>query len=238
MSQMNTSMNFLPEDYVEKRQAARAAVVFIGLLLVVVGGIVGAYLFTQRQMKAVFDEHDRVNVAFEDASKKIEEAKELEKQKARMVAKAETTTALMERVRRSILLGELTRLRPKNVNFASLELKSKEIQPPQGGNPNSDLERARRQQEGLPAEAVKPAVLDVSLDLFATAPTDAEVAAYMSALQKSPLLADVNLLFSEEYRPAREDKTADAVRKFHVEMKINPAADLRGSGAVADALPK
>ena len=158
--------------------------------------------------------------------------------KAATVAKAETTTALMERVRRSILLGELTRLRPKNVNFASLELKSKEIQPPQGGNPNSDLERARRQQEGLPAEAVKPAVLDVSLDLFATAPTDAEVAAYMSALQKSPLLADVNLLFSEEYRPAREDKTADAVRKFHVEMKINPAADLRGSGAVADALPK
>ena len=36
MSQVNTSMNFLPEDYVEKRQAARAAVVFIGLLLLVV----------------------------------------------------------------------------------------------------------------------------------------------------------------------------------------------------------
>ncbi len=44
-------MNFLPEDYVEKRQAARAAVVFIGLLLVVVGGIVGAYMYTQWQMK-------------------------------------------------------------------------------------------------------------------------------------------------------------------------------------------
>src|SRR5881394_3476738 len=105
MTQMNASMNFLPDDYVEKRQAARAAVVFIGLLLVVVGGIVGAYMYTQWQIKTVFDEHDRVNAQFEDASKKIEEAKELEKQKARMVAKAEITTTLMERVRRSALLA-------------------------------------------------------------------------------------------------------------------------------------
>ena len=42
-----SNMNFLPEDYVEKRQATRAAVVFIGLLLIVVGGIVGAWIFTQ-----------------------------------------------------------------------------------------------------------------------------------------------------------------------------------------------
>jgi hypothetical protein len=61
MSQMKSSMNFLPEDYVEKRQASRAAVVFIGLLLLVVGGLVGAYLFTQRSMKAIFEQRDKVN---------------------------------------------------------------------------------------------------------------------------------------------------------------------------------
>src|SRR6476620_2288022 len=150
MTQMNANMNFLPEDYVQKRQAARAAVVFIGLLLVVVGGIVGAYLYTQWQMKAVFDKHDSVNRAFEDASKKIEEAKELEKQKARMVAKAEITATLMERVRRSSLLAELVKLKPGKMNFLGMELKTKEVQAAQGpARANSDLEKARRMQEGL-----------------------------------------------------------------------------------------
>jgi Tfp pilus assembly protein PilN len=235
MSQVNSSMNFLPEDYVEKRQAARAAVVFIGLLLIVVGGIVGAYMYTQWQMKNVFQEHDQVNARFEEASKKIEEAKELEKQKARMVAKAEITTTLMERVRRSVLLGELTKLRPAKVNFMTLELKSKELPtPPQ---PNSDIEKAKRQAEGLPPEAVKPPQVEVSLDLYATAPTDSEVAAYMTALKKSNLLVDVNLLYSEEYKRAGDDK-ADPVRKFHVEMKLDPAADLRGTGTMASAVPE
>jgi Tfp pilus assembly protein PilN len=234
----NTSMNFLPEDYVEKRQAARAAVVFIGLLLVVVGGIVGAFLFTQHQMKGVFEKRDQVNRAFEDASKKIEEAKELEKQKARMVAKAEITATLMERVRRSSLLAELVKLRPQNVNFIGLELKSKEIQAAQApARPNSDLEKARRQQEGLPGEATKPAVVEVHMDLFGTAPTDQEVATYMTALQKSALLKDVNLLFSEEYkRPGNgTEEKKEMVRRFHVEMKVNPDADLRGMGTITDA---
>src|SRR4051812_14218877 len=120
MSQVNTSMNFLPEDYVEKRQATRTAIVFIGLLLVVVGGIVGAYLYSQWNMSGVFRERDRVNTAFEDASKKIAEAQELEKQKENMIRKADTITALMERVRRSVLLGELTKLRPNGVNFLGM----------------------------------------------------------------------------------------------------------------------
>src|ERR1041384_2510705 len=101
MTQMNASMNFLPEDYVEKRQAARAAVVFIGLLLVVVGGIVGAYMYTQWHNKGVFEDNDRATAAIQEASKRIQEAKDLENQKARMVAKAEITASLMERVRRS-----------------------------------------------------------------------------------------------------------------------------------------
>jgi Tfp pilus assembly protein PilN len=226
-------MNFLPEDYVERRQAARSAVVFIGLLLVVVGGVVGAYMYTQWQMKAVFQEHDRVNAQFEEASKKIEEAKELEKQKARMVAKAEITTTLMERVRRSVLLGELTKLRPAKVNFLELQLTSKEIAPA-AGSANSDVERARRQQQGLPPDVVQPPQFEVSLDLYATAPTDSEVAAYMAALKKSSLLVDVNLLFSEEYRRSTDDKS-DPVRKFHVEMKVNPDADLRAPASMANA---
>jgi Tfp pilus assembly protein PilN len=232
MTQVNTSMNFLPEDYVEKRQATRTAVVFIGLLLAVVGGIVGAYLYSQWTMRGVFQERDRVNASYEDASKKIAEAQELEKQKERMIQKADTITALMERVRRSILLGELTRMRPQGVNFVSLELKSREI--PQAVKPNAELDKARRAQDGLPPD-VRPPALDVTLTLTGTAPTDADVAAYMTALQKSPLLTGVALLFSEELKKSKEDPV---LRRFNVEMHLNPDADLRSGGSVVTALPK
>src|SRR3954471_15294997 len=163
MTQMNASMNFLPEDYVEKRQVARAAVVFIGLLLAVVGGIVGSYMYTQWNMKGVFQERDRVNAAFEDASKKIAEAQEMEKQKEKMIAKAEITTTLMEKVRRSQLLAEMTKLRPKGVNFVSLELKSKTLDPGAAARV-SDLEKARRAEQGMPE--AKPVNIDVTMNLM------------------------------------------------------------------------
>jgi Tfp pilus assembly protein PilN len=226
MTQVNTSMNFLPEDYVEKRQANRAAWVFIGLLLAVVGGIVGAYLYTQWTMRGVFEERDRVNAAYDDASKKIAEAQELERQKERMIQKADTITALMEKVQRSALLGELTRMRPTGVNFVSLDLKSREAAQP--AKPNPELGGAK------PAD-VKPPAVDVTMTLMGTAPTDAEVAAYMTALQKSPLLTGVALLYSEEYRKNKDDVP---MRRFNVEMHLKADADTRGGGTVVNALPK
>ncbi len=224
-------MNFLPEDYVEKRQAARAAVVFIGLLLVVVGGIVGAYLFTQLRNKGVFDERDRVVAQYDEASKKIAEAQELQKQKELMVQKAEIATQLMERVRRSMLLGELAKLLPTGVTFVSLDMKSHELQGPPPTQ--SDLDKAKQAASGQPPEYKAPAV-DVTINLVGTAPTDSEVAAYMSALQKSTLLTGVSLLFSEEFRKSKDEKS---VRKFSVEMHLNPNADLRG-GTLVEAAPK
>jgi Tfp pilus assembly protein PilN len=214
-------MNFLPEDYVEKRQAARAAIAFIGLLLAVVGGVVGAYLFSQHHMKPLVREHDRVNQEFEDASKQIADVQELEKQKERMVSKADIITTLMERVRRSTLLGELTNLRPKGVEFISVDLKSKELSAP--AHPLTDIDRAR--QAANPAEVKAPPV-DVTVNLVGTAPADSEVSAYMSALQRSPLVTGVTLLFSEELK---KDKDSAPVRKFNLEFHINPDADLRGS---------
>src|SRR5438105_14299088 len=98
MSQVNTSMNFLPEDYVEKRQAARAAVLFIGLLLAVGGGVVGTYDYSKNQLKPIQKDHDDVGSRYEDENKRIAQVNELEKQQERMVEKTAMVQTLMERV--------------------------------------------------------------------------------------------------------------------------------------------
>jgi hypothetical protein len=56
----------------------------------------------------------------------------MEHQKEEMVRKAEITTTLMERVKRSALLTELTKLRPAGVNFVAIDLKTKDVAPPAG----------------------------------------------------------------------------------------------------------
>jgi len=223
MSQVNTSMNFLPEDYVEKRQAARAAVVFIGLLLFVVCGVVGCYVYTKWSMKGIFEQRDRVNAAFEDASKKIAEAEALEKQEEDMVRKAEITTTLMERVERSALLKELSALSPKDVRLFSLDLKAREIAPPP--QPNSDLNKAQ-QMQGNAVDIPAPPKVDVTMVLTGVANNESEVAQLMSRLQNSPLLTNVSFLYSEELKVTKEE-TSQIFRKFCIEMHVNPEADLR-----------
>ncbi|MCL2648325.1 MAG: hypothetical protein FWD61_15165 [Phycisphaerales bacterium] len=231
------NMNFLPEDYVEKRQATKTAIIFIGLLLVVVGGIVGAWLYTLWKNKPIFDENTRVNAQYEDASKKIAEFQAMDRERAKMVAKAEITTTLMERVRRFTLLEELTRLRPKGVNFVEITLKSSPVSAPC----LTEIEKAKLVQSGLPADSQSVQHYDVTVDLIATAPTDGEVAQYIAALNKDPILTDVNLEFSQEYKKTsddtgkekagKENARKEVLRKFYVTMKINPTADLRSVAA-------
>ncbi len=223
MTQANT-MNFLPEDYVEKRQAARSAVVFIGLLVIVVGGSLGTWVFKQWQANRTFEVLEAKRSEFEQASKDLAEMQQLQQEKSRMMGKAEITTTLMERVRRSDLLQELSKLQPQGVSLLNLELKSKEIQA--SARPMSDLEKAKHQQEGA-TETIQVPQLEVSLDVMGLAPSDGQVAAYIAALSKSPLLSDVNMLFSEECKKGTGDAVT-VVRKFRVEMKVNPQADLRG----------
>src|SRR5262249_12533003 len=160
---------------------------------------------------AVFKRQDRVNVEFEAARKTIDEANELDKKKAQMVANAEIVSTLMERVRRSTLLAELVRLAPKGVAFVSFDLKSRELQPAAGQNKPNDAERARRQAEGLPPEPTRAPALEVTLNLVGTAKTDGDVAQYIAALSKSPMLVDVNMLFSEEFKKGN-DENAEKVR--------------------------
>jgi Tfp pilus assembly protein PilN len=198
-------------------------VVFIGLLLLVVSGVVGAYFYTQTQMKDILNQRDMVNKQFEQASKEIQEAQEMKKKKEETIRKLEITTTLAERVQRSALLLELANLRPKGVEFVSIDLKSKEVAPPPGSRSNPDMDKVRAAQEGKVDVPKLPAV-DVTLNLMGTAPTDSEVAAYMKRLQASDLLTGVALVFSEEFS---KEKDQPMVRRFSIEMHVNPEADLR-----------
>jgi Tfp pilus assembly protein PilN len=222
---MNESaVNFLPEDYVEKRVAGRWTFICIGLCIAVMCVVFGTFFMQMRTKAAAQEALDQVNHEYEEAGKRLAEMQTLEHEKQTMMVKAEVTAVLLERVPRSVLLAELTKLMPKGVSLISMELKTHEATEPHRAN---RLEAARRQMEGTPENQAAPRAPDkeVSLELVGMSPSDGQVAAFISALGKSALLEDVNLVFSEEF--ANNNET---LRRFRVDMRINPDADIRTTG--------
>jgi hypothetical protein len=62
----------------------------------------------------------------------------------------------------------------------------------------------------------------VGIVMVGIAPTDLEVSQYITELNAYPLLTEVTLKYS-----IRTDVEGTNVREFRVEMKLNPAADVR-----------
>ena len=113
--------------------------------------------------------------------------------------------------------------------MVSLDLKAHQRGDRSGGiakQRNREGQRARTKACRSRSPA-RPPEVEVVLDLIGTAPTDAHVAQYIAAAwEKANCSPDVNLPVFEEFKKGHDDN-AVMVRKFHVEMKINPDADLR-----------
>jgi hypothetical protein len=90
------------------------------------------------------------------------------------------------------------------------------------------LEAARKAKKGAKDGAVeekpkeKPKAYDVTLKVTGVADTDVQVAQFMTRLNASRLLKDVNLVVSDVF-----DQDGVVMRRFQVEMTLNPNAEVR-----------
>jgi len=230
--------SFLPEDYLAQKAERRTNLIAIILFSVVITGIVGAFLVTHRRWKDVRHYQEAINVRYSQAAKDIEQLKELEKQKTELLQKAELTTALIEKVPRSILLAELINRMPEQVTLLELELLSKRSVKPlsaaarkaaESKKDSSSGSIASRSSKSTKAATEKDAAevpvaptFETGIAMVGVAPNHSIVAQYVAQLQSCELLTGVELKFS--------DKTIIKERemyKFRIETRIRPDADAR-----------
>ncbi len=227
------SMSFLPEDYIQRRVEQRTNLICLTLFGVVLIGVVGAFTVSWRQRAEVRTQQQQVNDAYEKAAQRIEQLNQLQDQKQRMLAKAQVTASLLEPVPRTFLLAELVNRMPPTLSLLELEIDSKKVSPRTRhiDRKTSALRNARKVAGSANGEKGKadppsqpPAVprYEVNVDIVGIAPTDVQVAQYMTALSQCPLLSDVGLVFSEE--KIVEDLT---MRRFRMEMQLDLQADVR-----------
>lgn len=223
---------FIPEDVIAKRLERRTSAICLTLFFVVMIVVAGAFFVTNQRWTAVKGHQDAINTRYVQAAKDIEVLKVLEKQRAEMVQKASLTTALIERVPRSILLAEFINRMPEETTLLEFTLESKRVKVDQpisktrakGKKPKSLTRSPSAEEAEAEADAAKPKppMFVTSLVIIGAASTHQNVSEYLNALQACELLGDVELKYSES--TIIDDQ---GLIKFRLEAELLADADAR-----------
>jgi Tfp pilus assembly protein PilN len=218
-----SAKSFLEDDYLERRLQRRTNTISLTLFFIVMGAVVAAYLVTDRQRLEVKRLGQQVSRDFEEAAKRLEQLDQLHKRKQEMLRKAAVTGVLVERVPRSIVVAEMVNSMPVTVGLTEFEMTTKVVAT--GPRPKTAMDKAKqdkkKQEEREAAEEPVLPPTEVEIKLVGLAPTDVEVAQFMTGLGQCKLFKDVNLAFSEE--SALEGRV---LRKFRVEMGLRNDVDM------------
>ncbi len=217
--------SFLPQDYIERRIQRRTNILSLTLFVIVMSGVVGAYIVTDQQRQKVEAEQAEVANEFTRAASQLDELDRLNRQKHVMLRKSRVTGALVERFPRTTLLAELINRMPTTVSLISFDLETKTVK---RTRTLTKLERAKQKQRAQQKNAKngtedipEPPETEVSVQLIGLAPTDADVADFMAGLSQCPMFQNLNLAYSEEVTVEEQP-----MRKFRVEMTLDQALDM------------
>jgi Tfp pilus assembly protein PilN len=219
-------LSFLPDDYLERKAQRRTNAICATLFLVVMVAIGSAFTFTERSMRDAEREHNAIERKFTEAAKRIEQVQQMQEKQRTMAMQAELTASLLEKVPRSFLLAEVTNAMPPGVTLLDLNLESRRHSAPTSPGNKSTFESkksatADAKKKAAAAAQSEAKVYDVNVKITGVAGTDVQVAQFITRLNQSTLVRDVNLVVSEEFKS--ED---GPVRKFQIEMMVNPHADV------------
>lgn len=229
-------LSFLPDDYLERKARRRTNAICAVLFCVVISAIGGAFTVTEKSMREIETQYSTVQDQYNNAAKRIEQVQQMQDKQRKMAQQAELTAGLLEKVPRSFILAELTNGIPQGVSLLDFRMDSI-VQTGPAPRPKTAFEirqaQVNAQNGALPNVAAPQAKqYDVTMRINGVATTDNLVGDFIGSLSKSRMFNDVNLLFTEEYKmPGDED--AAKMRKFQIELKLDPRAQVDIASAKA-----
>ena len=224
-----STINLLPKDYVERRWRRRANWLCLILFFLVMAGVLGAQVVSECSARHARQVLRRVDADYAEAAKLIEQMQRLEAQERASRTSAELTASLIERVPRSTVLAAITQALPEHASLLSVELQMQRIV--RGPAPASGKGRTKFDAlSGKPAP--DPARASLVMEITGLASTDIEVGRLIANLARNPLIASVDLVYSQE---KLIDQTP--VREFQVKAELKPDADAIDLAAAARGVP-
>jgi hypothetical protein len=193
------NINFVPDDYVQKKESLRANTFYLVLFLIAMSALAGTFAVIKMRQKAALADQVAVSKRMDDAKKTIAQLEELQAKKKQMMKNVLLTAELVEPVPRSILLAALTNNLPAGTSLKVVDIVQ---QTPAAAAPaagQSKYDAAKKASEKTTEPKVSPEMLlETQIAIEGIAPSDIEVAQYIARLTNSILFEKVALVQSKE----------------------------------------
>jgi Tfp pilus assembly protein PilN len=221
-------LSFLPDDYLERKARRRTNAICAVLFCIVLCAIGGAFTVTERSMREIEKQYSDAQQQYTEAAKRIEQVQQMQDKQRMMAHQAELTASLLEKVPRSFILAEITNGIPTGVSLLDFQMESHIVTAPAAPKTAFDIRKAEvdAAKGAVAAFATQPRVYDVAMKVTGIAPNDGQVAQFIAKLNRSTMFQDVNLLFTDEFTPAADKDSHEKLRKFSIEMTLNPSAQV------------
>ena len=214
-----SQVNLLPEDYVAWRKQKRTAVICALMFVVVMVGVLAAAVVSERSHRHTREVRERVNQAYNDAEKLIQQVQDLEVKQKQMLKKAILTAALQESVLRSYLLASVAEALPKGSSLVRFELDTKPVQKLVGPEAHKTRFAAAVAKRGSRPKGLTR--LDTTITLTGLAATNLEVGRFIAAMDRCELMDSVDLVYSKE-----KEVHKSLVREFQVVLRLKGGEEL------------
>ena len=233
--------NLLPDDYFRRRREQRT--LFFCLILF---GVIMVYVVLQvtsmrQSCDRVQARMDQVDQDYQAAAAPMSKLQAMEAQRQQLVAKAKATSHLQERIPRSYLLAMVTNSLPQGASLESFDLYPKKVIVPKAAPSKSRDRKFASKSKATKGKDDNVSVME--MELTGLAPTDVDVARFITNLSQSPLAASVDLVFSQEKAIEIKDAhnkvlSKPVLREFQVRVVLKndiDVADVAGTTAQGTA---
>jgi hypothetical protein len=200
------NINFVPDDYVQGNESRRTNLVYLVLFAVVMTALGGSFLAIKLRQRACGTNEKLVNERMAEIREVINQFEQLQAKRREMMKTALTTAELLEPVPRSVLLASLTNSLPSGVSLVKLDLIQKQPKRNSRTVPTTRGSKYQAAQSGKvtaqensgQADENPEKLLETSISIGGTAPSDLQVASYIERLSETSLLDQVALVESKE----------------------------------------
>jgi Tfp pilus assembly protein PilN len=211
-----STINFVPDDYVQQRHASRANVLYLMLLVAMLGAIGITFGFIKMRQRAVQTELTQLNERMADAQRQIAQLEELKEKSKTMMKTMVMTAELLEPVPRSIVLASLTNNLPSGVSLLEFGLEEKETQIVRSA-PKSAGASQYKSKSATSVQAQPEKKIETNIQIRGIAPSDIQVAGFIARLSSSILFDQVSLVESKEIEIEKIK-----YREFRLKAAIKP----------------